>query len=126
MKPLLIEIGTEEIPAGYIVPALHAFCRRLMDRLRDLRIDCGQARIYGTPRRLAVYVRDVADRQQTVVSELTGPPERVAFDENGRPTVAAEKFAEKNNVSVDKLEIKETGKGRYLCARKTERGRPTP
>jgi len=126
MKPLLIEIGTEEIPAGYIVPALNAFCRRLVDRLTALRIDCGQARVYGTPRRLAVYICDVADRQQTVVSELTGPPERVAFDENGRPTVAARKFAEKNGVSVDKLEIRETGKGRYLCARKTERGRPTP
>jgi glycyl-tRNA synthetase beta chain len=126
MKPLLIEIGTEEIPSGYIMPALKAFCAGLTARLTDLRIDCGPARVYGTPRRLAVYVQDVAERQQTITSELMGPPERVAFDENRQPTVAARKFAEKAGVSIDALAVKETEKGRYLCVRKTERGRATP
>lgn len=126
MKPLLIEIGTEEIPAGYIVPALDAFCQRLTGRLRALRIDCGQAKVYGTPRRLAVYVEDVAERQQTIVSELMGPPERVAFDDKGQPTVAACKFAEKAGVPVERLELKETEKGRYLCVKRTDRGRSTP
>jgi glycyl-tRNA synthetase beta chain len=125
MKPLLIEIGTEEIPAGYIKPALIAFSKSLTERLQQLRVDCGQARVYGTPRRLTVYVDKVAMRQHTVVSELTGPPEHVAFDDNRQPTVAARKFAEKAGVPISKLELKQTEKGRYLCARVTEKGKST-
>ncbi|MCF8024205.1 MAG: glycine--tRNA ligase subunit beta [Desulfobacteraceae bacterium] len=123
MNPLLIEIGTEELPSGYIAPALEAFKSRLIARLRELRIECGQAFVYGTPRRLAVLVQDVADRQRSATTQITGPPERVAFDEQGNTTVAARKFAEKSGVSVNKLQVKDTEKGRYVCVQKTEQGR---
>ncbi|MCF8036325.1 MAG: glycine--tRNA ligase subunit beta [Desulfobacteraceae bacterium] len=123
MNRLLIEIGTEEIPSGYIIPALEAFRSRLTQRLADLRIECGTTRVYGTPRRLAVVVEDVAERQSPVTHQLMGPPERVAFDDNGRPTKAARKFAEKAGVSVNRLKLKETEKGRYVCITKTDRGR---
>lgn len=125
MAQLLIEIGTEEIPAGYIDPALNAFCDHLLRHLDDNRIDHGRARVYGTPRRLSVLIDDVADRQAPQTIELVGPPARIAFDENGRPTVAARKFAEKNNVSPARLSIVETEKGRYAAARRTDRGQAT-
>ncbi|MFP4572672.1 MAG: glycine--tRNA ligase subunit beta [Desulfobacterales bacterium] len=125
MNPLLIEIGTEELPSGYIVPALEAFSTRLTGRLRDLRIECGQARMYGTPRRLAVLIEDVAKRQHPATIQITGPPENVAFDRQGEPTVAARKFAEKSEVSVNKLQLTDTEKGRYVCVEKTEPGRST-
>ncbi|MFO7930906.1 MAG: glycine--tRNA ligase subunit beta [Thermodesulfobacteriota bacterium] len=125
MNPLLIEIGTEEIPSGYIVPALEAFRGRLTDRLSQLRIECGSARIYGTPRRLAVMVDEVADRQRPATTRVMGPPESVAFDAEGRPTVAAAKFAEKSGVSLKKLQVEETEKGRYVCAKTTEPARST-
>lgn len=125
MEPLLIEIGTEEIPSGYIEPALHAFRSMLIQRLQKERIECGEAFIYGTPRRLAVLVDNVASRQIPVDTETIGPPEHVAYDEAGRPTVAAKKFAEKAGVGVNRLDIKETEKGRYLCIRKTEKGQST-
>lgn len=125
MERLLIEIGTEEIPSGYIEPALQAFRSILIERLGKERIECGDAYTCGTPRRLAVIVDNVAARQTPVVTEMTGPPERVAFDENGRPTVAAQKFAEKAGISLDRIGIRETGKGRYLCTRRTEKGKST-
>ena len=122
MEPLLIEIGTEEIPSGYIEPALHAFRAQLTERLQKERIEHGSAVIYGTPRRLAVVVEDVASRQSNVTTEIIGPPEKVAYDGEGRPTTAAVKFAEKAGVSVNRLEVKDTEKGRYLCIQKTEKG----
>ncbi len=122
---LLLEIGTEEIPAGYINPALKSLSTLILQRMDDARIEHGKVRIFGTPRRLAVEVADVADKQKQLSIEITGPPERVGFDENGAPTLAAKKFAEKLGISVNNLTIKDTKKGRYLCARKTERGLAT-
>ena len=119
---LLLEIGTEEIPAGYIKPALKGLSSLILQRMDDARIEHGKARTFGTPRRLAVEVADVADRQKRLVTEITGPPEKVGFDENGAPTLAAKKFAEKFGISVNSLTIKNTKKGRYLCAKKTEKG----
>ena len=106
MDRLLIEIGTEEIPAGYIEPALTALRSRLMEKLDGARIGHGPAAVYGTPRRLALMVEDVADRQTAVTTEMTGPPERVAFDENAKPTKAAEKFAEKTAFAKDIIELR--------------------
>lgn len=120
MKTLLIEIGAEEIPAGYIEPALDHFRALLLRRLDDARIAHGEARVYGTPRRLTLRVEAVAERQEAVTEEITGPPENVAFDADGQPTMAAKKFAEKIGVTVDNLRITETPKGRYLAADKTE------
>jgi len=122
MERLLVEIGAEEIPAGYIRPALDALSSNLVKRLDDSRIDHGAAVTYGTPRRLAVEVFDVALKQRSVTTELVGPPENVGYDADGRPTVAAEKFAEKVGLPVSKLSVKQMEKGRYLCGKKTERG----
>ncbi|MBU0986978.1 MAG: glycine--tRNA ligase subunit beta [Proteobacteria bacterium] len=125
MKSLLLEIGAEEIPAGYIEPALTALKTTLLQKLTEARIDHGSAKIYGTPRRLAVEIKQVADKQKPLTSEVLGPPEKVGLDQEGRPTVAAEKFAEKVGVSVSALTVKETEKGRYLCAKVTEKGLAT-
>ncbi len=119
-KPLLVEIGTEEIPAGYIAPALDFFGQTLRRRLEEARIGFGDIRTYGTPMRLAVSVAGVAERQEAATSEVLGPPESVGFDADGRPTVAAVKFAEKVGVDVSRIRVADTPRGRYLCAEKTE------
>jgi glycyl-tRNA synthetase beta chain len=122
MDNLLLEIGTEEVPAGYISPALEALSTTLRQKLTEARIEHGGARVYGTPRRLAIKIDNVARKQKTVKSNVIGPPAKIGFDENGKPTMAARKFAEKVGVAVDKLTVMNTSKGAYLSAEKTERG----
>ncbi|MFH1154188.1 MAG: glycine--tRNA ligase subunit beta [Pseudomonadota bacterium] len=125
MKRLLIEIGAEEIPAGYIIPALEAFRETLLTTLSKARVDCGKAEYYGTPRRLALMVQDVPEMQRAETTTVMGPPERVGFGADGKPTLAAEKFAEKAGVSLDRIQVVDTDKGRYLSAVKEEACLPT-
>ena len=122
MNKLLLEIGSEEIPAGYIQPALDALNANLLQKLTDSRLEHGEAKVYATPRRLSIMVENVADKQTSITEDLIGPPETVGFDAVGNPTVAAEKFAEKAGVSLKSLKIKKTEKGRYLYVRKTHKG----
>jgi glycyl-tRNA synthetase beta chain len=124
MNPLLLEIGTEEIPAGYIQPALAALADNVTRRLTRARIDYRAVKTYGTPRRLVVAIDGLADRQRPITEEVLGPPERIAFDAQGRATVPALKFAEKVGVGVSRLKVVESGKGRYLCAKITDKGKP--
>lgn len=116
MDTLLIEIGTEEIPAGYIIPALEAFSNQMIAAMETYRIDHGKVRYLGTPRRLTLMIEKVADMQKVQTSIVIGPPEKVGFDADGRPTIAAEKFAAKAGVPVDRLTVDESDKGRYLKA----------
>jgi glycyl-tRNA synthetase beta chain len=125
MDSLLLEIGTEEIPAGYINPALQGLSATLLQKLTHARIEHGAAKVFGTPRKLAVKVENVADKQKSIKTEIVGPPAKIGLDEKGNPTVAARKFAQKVNLAVNKLSIKETDKGSYLCAEKTEKGQST-
>lgn len=122
MKTLLLEIGTEEIPAGYIEPALAALASTLAQKLDEARIEHGWVRTFGTPRRLAVMVEAVAPRQKSLTSEIVGPPRKAAYDPEGRPTMAAVKFSEKVGVPVGKLSVVATPKGEYLSAVVTETG----
>ncbi|MFA7348509.1 MAG: glycine--tRNA ligase subunit beta, partial [Desulfurivibrionaceae bacterium] len=122
---LLFEIGTEEIPAGYIVPALAQLEKILGDRLNGLALPYSSLRTAATPRRLAVSVRDLAERQPDREEEILGPPKKAAFDQNGQPTQAAIGFAKKNGVGVDALQILATPKGEYLMVRIEQTGRPT-
>ncbi|MCP4024491.1 MAG: glycine--tRNA ligase subunit beta, partial [Desulfobacteraceae bacterium] len=116
MNTLLIEIGCEEIPAGYIVPALNAFKDNLSAALSKARIRHGSARILGTPRRLTLLIDDVADMQDAKTSVITGPPEKVGFDGDGKPTIAAQKFAAKAGIDIDQIKVEKTDKGSYLTA----------
>nr|WP_217911494.1 glycine--tRNA ligase subunit beta [Myxococcus sp. AM011] len=121
---MLLEIGAEEIPASFIGPALEDLRRVLTERMAEARLKHGEVSVYGTPRRLAVLVRDVADAGEDVVKEVLGPSAKAAFDAQGKPTKAAEKFAESLKLSVDALGRSQTAKGEYLSARVEEKGRP--
>jgi glycyl-tRNA synthetase beta chain len=125
METLLLEIGTEEIPAGYIQPALDALSSTLLKKMTDARIDHGSAKVFATPRRLSVEVKKVALKQKAMTSEVFGPPEKVGLNTKGQFTVAAKKFAEKVGVPESALKVKETNKGHYLYAKISERGLQT-
>ena len=89
----LLEIGTEEIPASYIQPALDAMATMIGKFLSDRRVAHGAIRTMATPRRLVWMIKDVTEGQQARTVEVTGPPKEIAFDEAGNPTQAALGFA---------------------------------
>ncbi|MCF6265203.1 MAG: glycine--tRNA ligase subunit beta [Desulfuromusa sp.] len=119
---LFLELGTEEIPAGFIPRALNDIQRLLCQELENARISYGEIRTFATPRRLAISIAGVARQQQRQELELTGPPVRIAFDAEGSPTKAAEGFARTNGVSVDELKTIKTEKGEYLFLSKVIEG----
>ncbi len=124
-ETLLFEIGTEELPAGYIEPALDALKASLTEKLTAARVRHGMMETFGTPRRLAVIVSDVASKQADVSETMTGPPVKVAIDADGNFTVPARKFAEKAGVPITSLKTITTDKGEYLVAKRVEKGRKT-
>ena len=127
--PLLLEIGTEELPSSFVDAALAALPKIVADELAQARLSHGVLRALGTPRRLTILVRDVQSRQLDLDEEVVGPPETAAF-KDGRPTKAAEAFAGKFGVPVESLAVIERPAGpkqkagRYVVARRVERGRP--
>jgi len=124
--PLLLEVGVEEVPARFLAGAERSLGERLSGTLKSLRLlpsDAPPAQTFSTPRRLVVRVPEVLVRQPDEVEEIVGPPVKVAFDAEGKPTRAAESFAQKNSTPVDRLVRIETPKGHYLGLRKSVRGR---
>jgi glycyl-tRNA synthetase beta chain len=125
-KEFLIEIGTEEIPSRFINPALEKMKELFAQLLATGRIgSTGEIKAYGTPRRLVLHVQELDERQTDVSKEVLGPPKKIAYDAEGKPTKAALVFAEKNNVSADSLGVKATDKGEYVVARIDEKGGDT-
>jgi glycyl-tRNA synthetase beta chain len=120
---LLLEIGCEELPSSFVDAALAALPGLITKRLGALRLTHGEARPFGSPRRLAVIVSGIADRQPDVEEEMTGPPATAAFDKEGKPTKGAEAFAKKLGVDVSALRLVETPKGKYVAGTRKETGR---
>ncbi len=124
-KELLFEIGTEEIPSVYMADALrdlHAVADQL---LRQTRLRYGKVRTLGTPRRLTLYIKSLAERQADEVREVVGPPKAAAYDAAGKSTPAALGFARAQGIPVEQLKIRSTERGEYVVARKMTKGSKT-
>ncbi len=124
-KEIFLEIGTEEIPAGFLPKAMADLERMIRKELETARLDFGEIRTFATPRRLALSVSDVAEDQPTLRTEAMGPAKQIAYDADGNPTKAAIGFARGQGVEVADLKLIETDKGEYLFIEKEEPGRPT-
>ena len=123
---LLLEIGTEEIPAGYLEGGLRGLRRLTETCLSENRIDLtGGLMTYGTPRRLVLMGKGISEMQSDLMKEITGPPKSVAYDKEGRPTKAALGFAQKQGVVVEEVQSIETPKGDYLYVKRQIPGRKT-
>jgi glycyl-tRNA synthetase beta chain len=126
--PLLLEIGVEELPSSFVDAALIALPKIAADELANARLSHGAVTALGTPRRLAVHVSDVGERQLDLDEEVLGPPESVAF-RDGAPTKAAEAFAAKLGIAPGALSVVEKPAGpkqkpgRYVVGRRVEKGR---
>ena len=124
--PFLLEIGTEELPAGDLDAVLEQLQNRIPRWLDELRLAHGEVRVLGTPRRLVVQVADLAPHQPDQQQVVKGPPADRAFDSLGQPTKAAEGFARGKGLTVDDLQISEIDGGRYVTAVVFSAGRPAP
>lgn len=125
MKPFLLEIGTEEIPARFISHGLESLKEKFTQFLNDKAIDYGRITEYATPRRLAILIDDISEKQKDRVTESIGPPKRIAFDESGAPTNAAIGFAKSLNLELKDIRIVKTERGEYLSAVIEEKGEMT-
>jgi glycyl-tRNA synthetase beta chain len=124
MADFLFEIGLEEVPARMIAGAQAELMQRVVKMLeRERLVPSGaETKSFATPRRLAVWVKDVAERQEDVAEELVGPSVKVAY-KDGVATPAAVAFAKKAGVEVAALKTVTNPKGEYLAATSVKAGR---
>ena len=124
MNKFLFELGTEEIPAKMIEPALNQLEDGFRELLRKSSVPVGGIHLYSSPRRLSLLAEDLPDTQPDQRSTIIGPPESVARDGGGDLTRAGEGFARQHGIPADQLETIETEKGRYLGFRQVKSGSP--
>ena len=119
-KTLVFEIGTEEMPAASAAAGVAHFQTEARKLFHDFRLKTSTSPsdtiAYGSPRRLVLLVPGLAQRQESAVEEVRGPPARAAFGEDGLPTKAGEGFAKSQGVDVKALEIREVEGREYVYA----------
>ncbi len=121
-RDFLVEIGAEEMPPKSLVALGEAFRDGVVAGLEAAGLSHGAALAYFTPRRLAVQVTKLLDRQPEQRIERRGPPVSAAFDAAGKPTRAATAFADSCGVKVDELTRLNDNKGEFLFCRTTRAG----
>jgi glycyl-tRNA synthetase beta chain len=124
MPNYLLEIGTEELPAGFIPEAQLRLEQLMSEGLSNKNLPFQSMKTMSTPRRLTILVYGLAPTQTTTKNKVKGPPADKCFDASGAPTQAASGFAKKNNLSVDQLEREEIGGVTYVIANVTTEGKP--
>ena len=124
MSDFLLEVGTEDLPAGFVSDAIRQWEKMIPASLAAEALTNDRVQIYGTPRRLSVIVTNLPDRQIDRVEEIKGPPAAAAY-KDGQPTPAAIGFAKKQGVDISSLELRPTDKGEFIFITKTIAGRDT-
>ncbi|MCM2999677.1 glycine--tRNA ligase subunit beta [Paenibacillus cellulositrophicus] len=121
-KDLLFEIGLEEVPARFLRAAMEQLEERMVKWLEQSRIAHGEVHSYATPRRLAVLVKSVAEKQEDVQEEVKGPSRKIALDENGNWSKAALGFARGQGVEPEQFTFKELNGVEYIYVTKSSNG----
>jgi glycyl-tRNA synthetase beta chain len=120
----VFEIGCEEIPAGMLPGAAKELKVILEKYLTTYNLlENGSVETFAAPRRLAATCANVRAKQADETKEVMGPPKAASFDAAGKPTRAAEGFAQKFGIPVDNLSLVVTPKGEYIAAQQIIRGK---
>jgi glycyl-tRNA synthetase beta chain len=114
-RDVLLEIGTEEIPAGYLEDAISSFRNSLKTLFLSSKIPYSRIETFYTPRRLTIIVKNIAEKQGRVVTKVKGPPAALAY-KDGKPTKMAKGFAASKGISVGSLKIEEINNNEYVIA----------
>lgn len=115
-RDLLFEIGTEEIPARFMEPALNQLNKLAKEAFAEARLGYQSLGTYGTPRRLTLYVSNLDTKQKEEFKEVKGPAKKAAFDGEGNPTKAAQGFAKSQGIDVKELITRELSNAEYVYA----------
>jgi glycyl-tRNA synthetase beta chain len=121
-ETLLIELGTEELPPKSLKTLAIAFYDNIKSQLDSNDLSYSDIKWFATPRRLAVQVIDLNDKQADKVVEKRGPAVNVAFDEQGQPSKAAMGWARSNGITIEQAERLITPKGEWLLHKATVSG----
>ena len=123
-RELLIELGTEEIPASWLPGLTQQLGVVLEERLKAARISIDDpVETYSTPRRLTVRIGKIGERQTDLEELVTGPPVSAAFGPDGKLTPAGAGFVKKQGAAEEAVERVTTPKGEYIAVKKHERGK---
>ncbi|WP_239077119.1 glycine--tRNA ligase [Actinocatenispora rupis] len=123
-RTVLFEIGLEELPPHEVTQQIAAVRTAVTEKLAATRLAHGAVTVDGTPRRIAVLVADVADREPDAEKTMRGPKLAAAYDADGKPTKAAQGFARGRGVPVEALERIEVGGVEHVGVTVPEPGRP--
>ncbi|MBE9531777.1 MAG: glycine--tRNA ligase subunit beta, partial [Proteobacteria bacterium] len=124
-EDLFFEIGTEELPAGFINPALDQLSTLIEGALKKARLAHGTVATLGTPRRLVLTVEGLSASQSDVSLEVKGPKKAAAYDAQGEPTKALQGFARGQGVELKDIEVRGEGKAEHVYATKHVKGKET-
>ena len=125
MSTFVLEIGTEELPARFLANVEKELAERFTLGLKEAGYAFSCLDTCATPRRSVVIVDGLDEIQPTREELVMGPPARIAFDADGKPTKAAQGFARTLGIDVDALRRTQTEKGDYLSGIKKTGGVPT-
>lgn len=114
----LFELGTEEIPAGYVPSSIKTFSELFRSSLDEKRISYSDINVLATPRRIAVQISDLSDKQKASTVEVKGPSAEKAYDAEGKPSKALMGFMRGNGFDESNLETVSTDKGDYVYGKK--------
>ena len=120
----LLEIGLEEIPAHVVTPSVNQLVQKATKFLKEQRIDFDEVIPYSTPRRLTVKVTGLADKQADIEEEAKGPSKKIALDDEGNWSKAAQGFVRGQGVTVDDIFFKELKGTEYVYVKKFIPGKP--
>ncbi|KUO71088.1 MAG: glycine--tRNA ligase subunit beta [Clostridia bacterium BRH_c25] len=123
-KDLLYEIGTEEIPAKYMPATLWQVKGIAESMLKDNRIAFEEIRTYGTPRRIVLFVKNIAEQQEDLEELVKGPSRKAAYDESGSPSKALLGFLRGQKAELDEVFFQELSGVEYIYYKKKEKGQP--
>lgn len=122
-KNYLLEIGLEEMPAHVVTPSIDQLAKKTAAFLKDNRISFSKIEKYSTPRRLAVLVKDIAEKQTDIDIKAKGPSKKIAQDDDGNWTKAAQGFARGQGMGAEDIFFEDLKGTEYAYIQKHETGK---
>lgn len=125
MADYLLEIGTEELPPFPIKPAVLKLKEELENLFKEEKIEFKDIKVFGSPRRLALFIKNISEKQKEYEEEIKGPPLNIAFNEKGEKSEVLKKFLESNKSDEKSIYIKEIEGKKYVFIKAKKGGKET-